>query len=1038
MKICPKCDQSVAEEIATCPTCGSIIGEGRKYIDDYRIVDVLHEGHASFLCRAIRERTQELVMIRLFTPESGVDEKVVWRLKRELEELKKLPHEGFVRHHAIRQSSDGLWYRISEWINSENWGSLLGSGKLRDRSVLIDLFYQTASILAVLHEKGHFIPHLILNDIIAIKEGSEEFTIKVDYKLSRFFDPKLNRPGPMLKNLLDCHPDIVNQRPLDYRSDIWSLAKIFVELLTADLETRDFLAKVDELELPSDLNVLLKVMLADDPDMRPRSMAEVAESLAKIKAAEAARGQAELAAPEAAPAHTVTRLHKIVKLLVAAVVVLMIAGVLAWFQFDRKEEDSSNNFEAYANKYARSVAFLATEYWLEADGGQFYHNMSEGTAFLVDSDGYLLTGRHVVCPWLDDANLFATAEQLKAGGMTPVFKYRIFLWFEGAKAFNQGARMLSDPELADVFFIDIAHSTEADPRLAIAGVAKPPMQTRLLVTSPLRDDFAVLKIDQVPEGLTPLPIDLGMDPQQIPKLSPIITLGFPLGRRTQADTINVSVTRGNVRRTFENLIQVDASLHGGNSGGPVIDSRGKVIGIVSGVAMDYSQQGLMPMATPVWDLGMILPITKAVDLLIELKAGQVKWNGVLDFSAEDDLNKIREIAAVGRWADAVKMVDEKLANSFQPALNTAAAMMHFCTDDYLGARKLFSQSLSMDAQDYSARFMLYLIDYLTGDVKTSPQRHYLIDLDWRSAAEFQGYLTWVLEGLVDEQTALQSWYNAPEKSWLYYVVSLIHSKHEDWQRAEELAQEAVLSAGTDAWEFFLAKAQLEQLQNRRREALKTETQWNKYKAEIKEFDKKVKDGQKAKTEQTEQMMALYLKIADTTAGIEDKLQALEKTHEILPNNRSILSAMIYYSAADEKWSKSLAYIDAFLQTKARQNARRMGIGLLNACILNYEGKDKKARAALEDFEGRIRDPWFLTISEYLLGKKTDKALKDQAGKSPERLITAYTMMGFWDEGAGEHKKAARHYKEAMGSFLDDWLEYDFARERITKLRKSAE
>src|SRR5210317_1175147 len=138
MKLCPKCDQSVAEEITTCPTCGSIIGEGRKYIDDYRMVDVLHEGHSSFLCRAIRERTQELVMIRLFTPESGVDEKVVWRLKRELEELKKLPHERFVRHHAIRQSSDGLWYRISEWINSENWGSLLGSGKLRDRSVLID------------------------------------------------------------------------------------------------------------------------------------------------------------------------------------------------------------------------------------------------------------------------------------------------------------------------------------------------------------------------------------------------------------------------------------------------------------------------------------------------------------------------------------------------------------------------------------------------------------------------------------------------------------------------------------------------------------------------------------------------------------------------------------------------------------------------------------------------------------------------------------------------------------------------------------
>ena len=65
------------------------------------------------------------------------------------------------------------------------------------------------------------------------------------------------------------------------------------------------------------------------------------------------------------------------------------------------------------------------------------------------------------------------------------------------------------------------------------------MQTRQLVTSPLKDDIAVLKIDQVPEGLRPLPIDIGMDPQQIPKLSPIITLGFPLGRRTQADNVAI-------------------------------------------------------------------------------------------------------------------------------------------------------------------------------------------------------------------------------------------------------------------------------------------------------------------------------------------------------------------------------------------------------------------------------------------------------------------------------------------------------------------
>jgi S1-C subfamily serine protease len=1036
MKLCQKCDQPVAEEITTCPSCGSVISEGRKYIDDYRIVDVLHEGHSSFLCRAIRERTQELVMIRLFTAESGVDDEVAWRLKRELEQLRKLPAEGFVRHHAIRQSSDGLWYRISEWINTESWGSLLASERLQDPSVFINLFYQMASILTVLHDEGHFIPHLILNDIIVIKDDRQELRVKIDYKLSRFFDPKLDRPGSLLKNLMHSHPDIVNQRPLDFRSDIWSLGKIFVELLTADLEAQDFLAKVDELDLPDELTVLLKVMLADDPDMRPRSMAEIADSLARIQQRDLEKTRQEPAVVQRAPVRTITRLHTIVKLLAAAVVVLMIAGLVAWFQMGQREDDSASVLEKFANKYADSVAFLVTEYWLEAGDVRYYHNLTEGTAFLVDPDGYLITGRHVVCPWLEDTTLFATAEYLKLSDLTPRFGYRIFLWFEGEKAFNRVASMMQNPELTDIYFTDIAYSTESTPRLDIAGVAKTPSQTRQLLSSPLKDDFAVLKIDSVPHGLKALPLELEMDPQKIPKLSPVIALGFPLGRRTQEDTVNVSVTSGHVRRTFKNLIQVDASVHGGNSGGPIIDIHGKVIGIVSGVAMDYSQ-GVVPTAAPMWDIGMVLPIGKAVDLLVELKAGQAKWNGVIDFSVEEAMNKIREKAVAGKWAEAMTMADEKLEQSPQPALVTAAGMMHFCAADYQGAKRLFSQALSMDADDYQARLMLFLIDWLVDDPAVSAHRRILLDLDWRSDAEFQSYLARVLENLIDEESALQSWYNFSERSWLNLVVGLLHTRREDWVGAEKLMREAILIADPDAWEYFLARAQLDQFQRRRRETLNSETQWNHYNSKKKEFEKAVDEAKTAKLERREKLVALYSKIADGKTDLKEKLQIMEQTHKLLPDNRNILAALAFYSTADEDWPKSLGYIRDFLQTRVRQNARSMSMGLLEACVLNYQGKDDEAQKILEDYGTLIRIPWFLDIHDYLMGKQTEQSLKKKAGESPEKLLTAYTFMGFWDEGAGRSEAALKRYKEALESFLDDWLEYDFARERIKKLKKAA-
>jgi hypothetical protein len=48
------------------------------------------------------------------------------------------------------------------------------------------------------------------------------------------------------------------------------------------------------------------------------------------------------------------------------------------------------------------------------------------------------------------------------------------------------------------------------------------------------------------------------------------------------------------------------------------------------------------------------------------------------------------------------------------------------------------------------------------------------------------------------------------------------------------------------------------------------------------------------------------------------------------------------------------------------------------------------------------------------------------------------MMGFWAEAGGDKQLAVGRYREALGSFLDDWLEYDFARERIRRLRETAE
>jgi S1-C subfamily serine protease len=1036
MKLCQGCGQLLAEDIAVCPVCGNEVAEGRKTIDDYRITEVLHEGYATILCRAAKEHSDESVVIRIFSPQSGVDEKIAERLKNELEEIQKLPENYFVRHLEIRQSSDGLWYRVSEWLDTENWGNLIASGVFQDYRVAFQLFYRIASILEGLHRIGHFIPHLILDDILIIKGDDGEFEVKIDYKLSRFFDPKLDRPGPTLQKLLSCHPDIIHQRPLDFRSDIWSLGKIFVELLTAEHDSTDFQTEIDTLTLPPEIAVLLKAMLADDPNLRPQSMAEVAESISRVKEEEIESAMGRRREAMQPPVQEIRSLKKRIGLLVLIIGVLAILGILAWFFFVFRQVDTAKVFGKHANRYAKSVAFVLTEYWLSAGENRVYQNRGEGTAFLVDNSGYLLTNRHVVCPWLEDSNLNLWIRRGMNQQSPLQLGYRVFLWFEGQKAFKRLPGLSKSADLDDIYGLSAAFRTDGEPRLVIAGVARSPNRTWQLIRSPLKDDFAVLKIDQVPEDLHPLPLDEKMEALAVPKLSPVIALGFPLGSQTQATTVNVSVTQGHVRRAFENLLQVDTSIHRGNSGGPVIDLRGKVIGIASGVAMDWIA-GPMPVRTLLSDMGMVLPINKAVGFLQELRAGKVKWNGVLDLSVDAKIKKILDLAEKRRWTEAQSLADQELKTSFEPTLVLAAAMIHFCADDLEEAGILFEKSLSMDEENNLARFMLFLIDWLADRSTVSPYGQDLLALDWRSPHEFFGYLVRFLEGEIAKDSFLRGGYTDQERHWLKYVAALVADKNHDTTRVEKLLQAVVLKTGRESWLYFLALAWLEKTQQHKLAGIDNSETRRQYQAQLDQFAQQFQRSRPELTERQTLLAPLQAKLGQDSLAPTAKRALLEQILNIDPANGDLLVEMVFYCTMEDDWDSALEYVQQFLSQDGRENAGRLQVGLLKAEVLYNLGRKEAAVAELETFLHNTKDGWYRSIAECLLDQEKEKSLAQKAGESPEYLLTGHIALAFWAEGNGNKDKAIDHYREALGSYMDDMIEYVFAVERIKKLRKSS-
>ena len=153
-------------------------------------------------------------------------------------------------------------------------------------------------------------------------------------------------------------------------------------------------------------------------------------------------------------------------------------------------------------------------------------------------------------------------------------------------------------------------------------------------------DLAVLKIEA--EGLTPAALG---DSDEMRVGQTIYTVGNPLGELTY--TMTSGIISGLSRRittdeaVIVNMFQVDAAVNSGNSGGPVFNVCGQVIGVVTA---KYSQDGME-------GLGFAIPINDACVIASDLvEKGYVTGKAYLGMSFAN------VSASVARYYDMVQGV----------------------------------------------------------------------------------------------------------------------------------------------------------------------------------------------------------------------------------------------------------------------------------------------------------------------------------------------------------------------------------------------
>lgn len=173
---------------------------------------------------------------------------------------------------------------------------------------------------------------------------------------------------------------------------------------------------------------------------------------------------------------------------------------------------------------------------------------AQGSGFVVSREGYILTSAHVVT--------------------------------------TAGPEETGEPEAADRVYVGFRDGDRVE--AAVIGWD-------------VFDDVAVLKVDPDAHAVDPVPLG---DSSQVVVGEPVAALGSPFGNESSLSVGVVSATGRSINSLTSgynvgDAIQTDAPITHGNSGGPLFDARGRVLGINAQIRSNSGQSEGVGFAIPI-------------------------------------------------------------------------------------------------------------------------------------------------------------------------------------------------------------------------------------------------------------------------------------------------------------------------------------------------------------------------------------------------------------------------------------------------------
>jgi len=208
-----------------------------------------------------------------------------------------------------------------------------------------------------------------------------------------------------------------------------------------------------------------------------------------------------------------------------------------------------NDFDAEAIYRERAAGVVTILALFGPNDSVAASDAAQGSGFVVSSDGYILTNSHVITT---------------AGEGDPT----------------------ATPEAANTVFVEFREGDRVRARI---------------VGWDIYDDVGLLKVNPSDHHLTVVPLG---DSAHVAVGQPVAAIGSPFGNESSLSVGVVSATERSIdsltsQYSLVDAIQTDAAINHGNSGGPLFDARGRVIGINAQIRSDSGTAEGVGFAVPI-------------------------------------------------------------------------------------------------------------------------------------------------------------------------------------------------------------------------------------------------------------------------------------------------------------------------------------------------------------------------------------------------------------------------------------------------------